>query len=156
MAGTNGKGSTAATLASILAFSGYRTALYTSPHLLSLVERWKIDGQEVRWKDLDEAVAELRRAIRRTGTMPTYFEALTLAGFLMFRDRRCEVAVLEVGMGGRLDATNIVRPLAALVTRVGLDHIDYLGDTIEEIAGEKGGIIHRGSLALTSNLEPRA
>jgi dihydrofolate synthase/folylpolyglutamate synthase len=153
VAGTNGKGSTSSTLASILNASGYRTGLYTSPHLVELRERWMIGGSMISSKQLDSAIEQLRAAADRAGIVPTYFEALTLIAFIVFAS--CDVMVLEVGMGGRLDATNVVRPLAALITPVGLDHTEFLGTTIRQIAGEKAGVIHRGAIVLTSNDDPR-
>src|SRR5258708_35812465 len=110
VSGTNGKGSTSATLASILHASRYRTGLYTSPHLVNVRERWAIDGTSVIHDALDRAVAALRRASERTGILPTYFEPLTLLAFIIFAEARSEVSVLEVGMGGRLDATTHARP----------------------------------------------
>ncbi|HEY6137773.1 MAG TPA: folylpolyglutamate synthase/dihydrofolate synthase family protein [Thermoanaerobaculia bacterium] len=150
VAGTNGKGSTSATLASILHASGYRTGLYTSPHLVDLRERWLIDGVPVSEELLTHAIALLQRA----PVVPTYFEALTVIAFLAFREARCEIAVLEVGMGGRLDATNVVTPIAALITPIGFDHMEYLGNTLRKIAREKAGVIHRGAVVLTSNTDP--
>ena len=154
IAGTNGKGSTAATLASILAEAGYRTALYTSPHLVDLRERWLIDGRPIEEQLLIDSIRALQEAALRSGISPTYFEALTIIAFIAFDRADCEIAVLEVGMGGRLDATNVVKPLAALITPVSFDHMEYLGNTIEKIAGEKAGIIHEGSVALTTNDDP--
>jgi dihydrofolate synthase/folylpolyglutamate synthase len=151
VAGTNGKGSTSATLASILHEAGYRTGLYTSPHLVDIRERWMIGGQPIDAQTFEESIDALHRASDRAGITPTYFEALTLIAFIVFAAKTCEVAVLEVGMGGRLDATNVVRPIAALITPIGFDHMEYLGSTLRKIAGEKAGIIHRGSIALTSN-----
>ena len=153
VAGTNGKGSTSSTLASILNASGYRTGLYTSPHLVELRERWMISGTMISSEMLDAAIDKLRAAADRAGIVPTYFEALTLIAFIAFVS--CDVMVLEVGMGGRLDATNVVRPLAALITPIGFDHTEYLGTTIRQIAGEKAGVIHRGAIVLTSNDDPR-
>ena len=163
VAGTNGKGSTSATLDSILRASGYRTGLYTSPHLVDLRERWMIDGAPISEELLEHSIALLRGARRaplpvgahggRPPT-PTYFEALTLIAFIAFREARCDVAVLEVGMGGRLDATNVVKPIASVITPVGFDHMEYLGNTIRKIAAEKAGIIHRGAVVLTSNSDP--
>jgi dihydrofolate synthase/folylpolyglutamate synthase len=153
VAGTNGKGSTSSTLASILNASGYRTGLYTSPHLVELRERWMIGGSMISSEMLDIAIDKLRAAADRAGIVPTYFEALTLIAFIVFVS--CDVMVLEVGMGGRLDATNVVRPLAALITPIGFDHTEYLGTTIRQIAGEKAGVIHRGAVVLTSNDDPR-
>jgi len=153
VAGTNGKGSTSSTLASILNASGYRTGLYTSPHLVELRERWMIAGTMISTEALVSAIEQLRAAAGRAGIVPTYFEALTLIAFIAFVG--CDVMVLEVGMGGRLDATNVVRPLAALITPIGMDHTEYLGTTIRQIAGEKAGVIHRGAIVLTSNDDPR-
>jgi dihydrofolate synthase/folylpolyglutamate synthase len=153
VAGTNGKGSTSSTLASILNASGYRTGLYTSPHLVELRERWMIGGSMISAESLNIAIDQLRAAADRAGIVPTYFEGLTLIAFIAFVS--CDVMVLEVGMGGRLDATNVVRPLAALITPIGFDHTEYLGTTIRQIAGEKAGVIHRGAIVLTSNDDPR-
>jgi dihydrofolate synthase/folylpolyglutamate synthase len=155
VAGTNGKGSTSATLTSILRASGLRAALYTSPHLVDIRERWLIDGAPIDDALLAEAVERLRQAAERVGITPTYFEALTLVAFIAFDLAKCDVAVLEVGMGGRLDATNVVRPLAAIITPIGFDHMEFLGNTIAKIAGEKAGVIHRGAIVLTSNDNPR-
>jgi dihydrofolate synthase/folylpolyglutamate synthase len=152
VAGTNGKGSTSAMLASILDAAGYRTGFYTSPHLVDIRERWKIAGQWISPELLDECIDELRAA--STEILPTYFEALTLIAFNAFAKAGCDMAVLEVGMGGRLDATNVVKPLAAVITPVGMDHMEYLGDTLRQIAAEKAGVIHRGAIVLTSNDDP--
>jgi dihydrofolate synthase/folylpolyglutamate synthase len=152
VAGTNGKGSTSATLASILNASGYRTGLYTSPHMVDIRERWMIGGTMIDEASLSDAIDRLRTAAARAGILPTYFEALTLIAFIAFAN--CDVAVLEVGMGGRLDATNVVRPLAALITPIGFDHTEFLGTTIRQIAAEKAGVIHRGAIVLTSNDDP--
>jgi dihydrofolate synthase/folylpolyglutamate synthase len=154
VAGTNGKGSTSATLVSILRASGYRTGFYTSPHLVDLRERWMIDGAMIDEASLDDAIVQLQGAAERSGITPTYFEALTLLAFIAFAAAECEVSVLEVGMGGRLDATNVVRPLAAVITPIGLDHTEFLGNTLRKIAREKAGIIHRGAVVVTSNDDP--
>jgi dihydrofolate synthase / folylpolyglutamate synthase len=154
IAGTNGKGSTSATLASILTASGARTGLYTSPHLVDLRERWMIDGRMIDAAALDASIDLSRRASKKIGILPTYFEALTLIAFIAFRDAKCEIAVLEVGMGGRLDATNVVRPMAALITPIGFDHTEFLGGTLRKIAMEKAGVIHRGAIVLTTNTDP--
>ena len=151
VAGTNGKGSTSATLASILSASGYRTGHYTSPHLVDIRERWTIDGALIEPELLIRSIEMLRSSAEIT---PTYFEALTIVAFIAFELAQCDVVVLEVGMGGRLDATNVVRPLAALITPIGLDHMEYLGTTIRKVAFEKAGVIHRGAIVLTSNDDP--
>lgn len=154
IAGTNGKGSTSATLHSILRASGYRAALYTSPHLVDIRERWVIDGKPIEQSLFETSIEILRGAAERTGITPTYFEALTIIAFVAFEREKCEVVVLEVGMGGRLDATNVVRPIAALITPIGLDHTEFLGNTLPKIAREKAGVIHRGAIVLTSNHDP--
>lgn len=151
VAGTNGKGSTSATLASILEAAGYRTGIYTSPHLVDIRERWGIGGEPITPALLDESIRDLQSAAERSGISPTYFEALTLIAFIAFEKAACEVSVLEVGMGGRLDATNVVRPVAALITPIGFDHTEYLGNTLRKIAAEKAGVIHRGAIVLTTN-----
>jgi dihydrofolate synthase / folylpolyglutamate synthase len=151
VAGTNGKGSTSAMLTSILNESGRRAAHYTSPHLVHLNERWTVGGEPL---DPTEAILELQEASVRAGIVPTYFEALTLIAFIAFARAKCDIAVLEVGMGGRLDATNVVKPIAAVITPIGMDHMEYLGNTLRRIAGEKAGVIHRGSVVLTSNDDP--
>src|SRR4029077_5675592 len=141
IAGTNGKGSTSATLASILAASGYKTGLYTSPHLIELRERWMIDGRMIDPALLESSIEKLRAASERIAITPTYFEALTLIAFIAFRDARCDLAVLEGGMCGRLDATDIARPTAALTPPIGLDHTESLGNTLRRVAAEKAGVI---------------
>ncbi|HYH08603.1 MAG TPA: folylpolyglutamate synthase/dihydrofolate synthase family protein [Thermoanaerobaculia bacterium] len=151
VAGTNGKGSTSAMLASILHAHGKRTAHYTSPHLVDIRERWTFNGERIDPTLLDECIEELRRA---PGVTPTYFEALTLIAFLAFAKSNVDIAVLEVGMGGRLDATNVVKPIASVITPIGMDHMEYLGNTLRSIAREKAGVIHRGALVTTSNDDP--
>jgi dihydrofolate synthase / folylpolyglutamate synthase len=152
IAGTNGKGSTSATLASILTAAGRRTAHYTSPHLVDMRERWTVDGEMISPELLDECIEEIRAA--STEITPTYFEALTLIAFVAFAKAECDLAVLEVGMGGRLDATNVVKPVASIITPIGFDHTEFLGNTIRRIAAEKAGVIHRGAIVLTSNDDP--
>jgi len=154
VAGTNGKGSTSATIASILEQSGYHSALYTSPHLVDIRERWRIDGRNIDDALLAESIQRMRVAGEAIGIVPTYFEALTVIAFIAFALARTDVAVLEVGMGGRLDATNVVRPIASVITPIGFDHMEYLGNTIRKIAAEKAGVIHRGAVVLTSNDDP--
>ena len=151
VAGTNGKGSTSAMLASILHAAGHRVGLYTSPHLVELRERWMIGGERIDPALLEASIEELQGAAEKTGIHPTYFEALTIIAFIAFAGAKCDIAVLEVGMGGRLDATNVVKPIAALITPIGFDHMEYLGETITKIAFEKAGVIHRGTLVLTTN-----
>ena len=154
VAGTNGKGSTSATLASILTAAGHQTGLYTSPHMVDIRERWMINSRMIDKALFERCIDLLRRTSQKVGILPTYFEALTLIAFVAFRDAGCELAVLEVGMGGRLDATNVVRPIAALITPIGFDHTEFLGTTLRKIAAEKAGIIHRGAMVLTTNEAP--
>src|SRR5213075_548025 len=99
-------------------------------------------------------IEELRAAAERIGITPTYFEALTIVAFIAFARAKCDIAVLEVGMGGRLDATNVVKPIASVITPIGFDHMEYLGNTIRKIAFEKAGVIHRNAIVLTSNDDP--
>lgn len=162
IAGTNGKGSTAATLASILRASGVRTGLYTSPHLVRINERIRINGAEID----DEKFALLHDLVDRTADRliedgelpwhPSFFEMLTAIAFEHFATSKVEIAVLEVGMGGRLDATNVVEPLVSVITDISLDHQKFLGNTIAEIAREKAGIIHRDGIVVTLPQSPAA
>jgi dihydrofolate synthase/folylpolyglutamate synthase len=150
IAGTNGKGSTAAMTESILRLAGYRTGLYTSPHLISITERIRIDGDEIRKDDFARLVTHVRAAGERLikdgllEALPTFFEQITMTAFLYFDECQVDMAVLEVGLGGRLDATNICQPIVTAITPVSFDHQQYLGDTLAEIAGEKAGIIKPG------------
>ncbi len=162
IAGTNGKGSTAATLASILSAAGLRTGLYTSPHLARPNERIRIDGAEIS----DAVFAENFFRVRATAQKlvedkklaqpPSFFETLTAMAFLHFAEPAIEIAVLEVGLGGRLDATNIVDPLLSIVTDISLDHMEWLGLTISEIAREKAGILRPGGTLITLPQHPEA
>ncbi|HEX5632383.1 MAG TPA: folylpolyglutamate synthase/dihydrofolate synthase family protein [Gemmatimonadales bacterium] len=140
--GTNGKGSVATLVASALREAGWRVGLYTSPHLVSFRERIRVDGTPIS----EEAVAmwteRLRPLVEELGG--TFFEATTAIAFADFAARGAEIAVVEVGLGGRLDSTNVVRPLVSAVTKIELDHMKYLGDTLESIAGEKAGIAKPG------------
>lgn len=154
VAGTNGKGSTSSMIASILREAGRRVGFYTSPHLVEIRERWMIDGALIDNALLDASIDELRSAADRIAITPTYFEALTIVAFIAFARAQCDVAVLEVGMGGRLDATNVVKPIASVITPIGIDHTEYLGHTLRQIAREKAGVIHRGAVVLTSNEDP--
>src|ERR1700688_554413 len=147
IAGTNGKGSTAATLSSILIAAGLRTGLYTSPHLERVNERVRVNQAEITDQDFARhffAVREASEFLIKSGAlaqMPSFFEVLTAVGFLHFAEQGIDVAVLEVGMGGRLDATNIVDPLISIITDISLDHMEWLGSTIAAITREKAGIL---------------
>ena len=113
-----------------------------------------IDGKPIDDALLDASIERLQKAAADAGIVPTYFEALTLIAFIAFAEAQCEIVVLEVGMGGRLDATNVVKPIASVITPVGLDHTEFLGNTIRKIAREKAGVIHRGAIVLTTNEDP--
>jgi dihydrofolate synthase/folylpolyglutamate synthase len=162
IAGTNGKGSTASTLASILTASGVRTGLYTSPHLERVNERIRIDQTEIA----DEAFARLYFHVHdaaqrlvlegRLPQLPSFFEILTAQALLYFAEAGVELMVLEVGMGGRLDATNVVDPLVSVITDISLDHTEWLGGTIAAIAREKAGILRRGGTLITLPQDPEA
>lgn len=152
--GTNGKGSTAAMTAAMLQAAGHRVGLYTSPHLVDFRERIRIDGVPVAEAAVDDLTQRVRRAAG--GSEPTFFEFTTAMAFQHFADRRVGVAVLEVGMGGRFDATNVVTPLVSVVTNVTLDHQDFLGHDLRSIAGEKAGIIKPGVPVVAGRLVPEA
>lgn len=148
IAGTNGKGAVAALCESVLRAAGYPVARYTSPHLVRLNERFFINGAPVEDHALDAVAQEVGQEVRAVesghGIEVTFFECLTAVAFVLFRRAGVKLAVLETGLGGRLDATNVVTPLVSVITRVGLDHCDWLGDTVEKIAGEKAGIVKPG------------
>lgn len=147
IAGTKGKGSTTAFLSSILTESGLRTGMFTSPHLQKFEERMQVDGEMPTPQELTALVSELKQRLAsqpRDFDGPTYFEVATVLAWMYFRQRNADIVVLETGLGGRLDCTNVCRPLASLITAIGLDHTHILGDTIEAIAAEKAGIIKPG------------
>lgn len=145
VAGTNGKGSVATMIAQGLRASGYRTGLFTSPHLHRWVERIAVDGRPLAEAEASRRITEVLDAFAVEGAPETtFFELTTLIALETFRDRGCEVAVMEVGLGGRLDATNATTPLVSTITRVALDHMRLLGDSVGEIAAEKAGILKPG------------
>jgi len=154
IAGTNGKGSTAAFLASIWMEGGYRTGLYTSPHLLRFTERIRINGREIPERRLVSYTKTLRPAIEKVRA--TFFEATTCIAFQYFADEGVDVAIIEAGLGGRLDSTNVLLPMASVITSIGLDHTDILGKTIGAIAREKGGIIKHAIPCVTATEDENA
>jgi dihydrofolate synthase / folylpolyglutamate synthase len=162
IAGTNGKGSTAATLASILRASGLKTGLYTSPHLVRINERIRVNGKEIGDDDFARLHGEVDRVAERLVEQkqlpwhPSFFEMMTAIGFAFFARERVQIAVLEVGMGGRLDATNVVEPLVSVIADISLDHQKFLGTTVGEIAREKVGILRRGGVVVTLPQQPEA
>ena len=162
IAGTNGKGSTAATLASILRASGLTTGLYTSPHLVRINERIRISGVEIGDDDFAALHGEVDRVAERLVLEeelpwhPSFFEMMTAIAFQHFAREPVDIAVLEVGMGGRLDATNVVEPLVSVIADISLDHQKFLGNTVSEIAREKAGIIRQGGVVVTLPQQPEA
>jgi len=161
VAGTKGKGSTAAMIASILTRAGYRVGLYTSPHLLSFTERLQADGRPVAedaFARLTDVLKPEVEAVNQLGDLGelTTFELLTALAFTYFREIKVDYQVLEVGLGGRLDATNVVKPKICVITSISFDHMDVLGDTLTQIAGEKAGIIKPGSVVVCSPQFPEA
>jgi dihydrofolate synthase / folylpolyglutamate synthase len=148
--GTNGKGSVATMLATVLGSAGYKVGLFTSPHLHRLVERFRVGGKSVSQAELARRITAFRPYLEANETPAlTFFEVATLIALELFRDARCDVSVLEVGLGGRLDATNAVRPLVSVITSVALDHTDRLGTTLPAIAREKAGILKQGVPAVS-------
>ncbi len=156
--GTNGKGSVSALSASALRAAGYRTGLYTSPHLVSFTERMTVDGDEISKEEVAALADRLKRLldVHAPDMKPTFFEFTTAVAFDYFREKDAGAVVLEVGMGGRLDSTNVITPECSVITNVELEHREYLGDTIEAIAHEKAGIIKPGVPLVTSERKPEA
>ncbi len=157
IAGTNGKGSTAAFLTAIVHAGGYRVGLYTSPHLVDVTERIQVGGVTISPPDFARWTHNVRRVVEgdevESGIPLTYFEALTVVALCYFREREVDLVVLEVGLGGRLDATSVVDPIVSAITPIGFDHQGFLGGTLRDIATEKAGIIKRGS-TLVTNVDP--
>jgi dihydrofolate synthase/folylpolyglutamate synthase len=147
--GTNGKGSTAATLSAIAKACGLRAGLYTSPHLIHVTERIRVEDEDITGEELDRALERVFAAADEAPAVAaTYFEAATAAAFLVFSDRRLDLAILEVGLGGRFDATNVAPAVLSAVTSIGLDHTEELGPTVAHIAREKAGIFRTGRPAI--------
>ena len=162
IAGTNGKGSTASTLAAIAQASGLKTGLYTSPHLERVNERVRLDGQSITDPDFARLYFRVHDTAQqlvldqKLPTLPSYFELLTALAFLYFAENQVDLAILEVGMGGRLDATNLVDPILSIITDVSLDHQEWLGNTIAEITREKAGILRQNVTLVTLPQHPEA
>jgi len=162
IAGTNGKGSTAATLAAICRAAGIPTGLYTSPHLVSITERITIEGRKISEEEFAEFASEVRTAAEgllaqgKINAIPTFFEQVTAIALLAFRDANIKIAILETGLGGRLDATTVARANTVAITPVALDHQEYLGETLEDIAFEKAAIIRPGVTAIIAKQLPEA
>jgi dihydrofolate synthase/folylpolyglutamate synthase len=158
VAGTNGKGSTCAMLASILKEAGYKVGLYTSPHLFDYRERIKINGKDIPKREFTRIIERIRKRIRSRNReeTPTVFEVLTAAAFTYFAEQKVEYAVIEVGMGGRLDATNVITPLVAIITNIDLEHTAILGRTLAKVAAEKAAIIKPRVPVITAETKPEA
>src|SRR5690606_23087093 len=139
IAGTNGKGSTSNMLAAILQEAGYKTGLYTSPHLLDFRERIRVNGEMIPQEEVIRFV-EANKALIES-IQPSFFEVTVAMAFHYFAEQQVDIAIIETGLGGRLDSTNVIHPILSLITNISLDHVHILGNTLEEIAGEKAGII---------------
>jgi dihydrofolate synthase/folylpolyglutamate synthase len=156
VAGTNGKGSVCAMIDAICRAQGYRTGLFISPHLVTYRERIRVDGEMISEEEVTEGLTAIRQHVRDWEPHPTFFEITTALALIHFKERGCEVVVLETGLGGRLDATNAVLPVVSVITPIGYDHQSWLGDTLEEIAGEKAGIIKAHVPVVSAAQEPAA
>jgi len=156
IAGTNGKGSVAATLHAVLSAAGYRVGLYTSPHLERFNERIRIGERDIADDEVVELTREIQREVTSRGIELTFFELTTVMAFVSFARHRVDAAVIEVGLGGRLDATNVLDPLVSVITNIGYDHAEYLGHTLASIAAEKGGIIKPRRPVVLGRMRPAA
>ena len=157
VAGTNGKGSFCSMLSSVLTAAGYKTGLYTSPYIVEFNERMRIDGKNIENETLADITERVKPIADSMKDKPTEFELITAIGFLYFAEAGCDVVVLEAGMGGRLDSTNLIRnPYLSVITGIALDHVDYLGNTVEKIAAEKAGIIKDNAPVLYGGLDKAA
>ena len=156
IAGTNGKGAVAAFCHALSVAAGFKTALYTSPHLVSVGERMRVNDTQISAGELDESLDRVLRAEDDTGVTLTGFELVTAVAFEAFARHRPERTILEVGMGGRWDATNVIEPDVSVITPIGMDHVSYLGDTYEKIALEKAGILRAGSPYVVATMNPEA
>jgi len=154
IAGTNGKGSTASMLSAIFTAAGYKTGLYTSPHLVSFTERIRIDGKEISRRDVARYLDAIRHYVAKQ--QPTFFEATTAIAFAHFAEKKVAIAIIEAGLGGRLDSTNVVKPLVSVSTNIGREHTEFLGETVEKIAREKAGIIKNRIPCVTGVSQPGA
>ncbi|RJQ55288.1 MAG: bifunctional folylpolyglutamate synthase/dihydrofolate synthase [Nitrospiraceae bacterium] len=154
IAGTNGKGSTSAAIASILQENGFKTGLFTSPHLVSFTERIRINNTRIEEAEVIKIASLVHDSIKRTDLTPTFFEFVTAMAFHYFSEKNVDWAVIETGMGGRLDATNIIKPEASVITNISLDHNEFLGGALADITREKAGIIKPGIPVITSSGKP--
>lgn len=157
VAGTNGKGSTCAMLEGIYRAAGLKVGLFTSPHLVTFSERLQVNRQPIRERDVVRLVGQMQNWLRAfpAEAHPTFFEVVTIMALCYFAEQECDLVIWETGLGGRLDATNIVKPLASVITNVQLDHQQWLGNTLAEIAVEKAGIIKPAVPVITAAEAPR-
>jgi len=153
VAGTNGKGSVVQFLGHIFHTAGYRTGCYTSPHLKTIHERIQINGTQVSDFELENLIDTIIDILRKRSLRATYFDILTAAAFMYFKKKDIDIAIIETGLGGRLDSTNIIKPLLSIITSISFDHMEFLGDTLTDIAEEKAGVIKAGSPVITCNTE---
>ena len=157
IAGTNGKGSVSAMLSSVLTAAGYRTGLFISPYIMRFNERMQVNGMPISDEELAEIIAEVQPVAESMAERPTEFEIITAAAFVWFARQKCDIVVLETGLGGRLDATNLItKNVCAVITNLGMDHTEYLGNTLGEIAGEKCGILKPGCPVVAYRSAPEA
>ena len=156
VAGTTGKGSTSSLLSQVLVEAGIETGLYTSPHLLRFTERIRVNGEEISRDKVLEYYQRIRAVEDQCDALPTFFEIATAMALLCFAEAKVEIAVMEVGLGGRLDSTNVVKKSLSIITPSALDHVHILGDNLAQIASEKAGIISRDAPALTAPQSPEA
>jgi len=152
LAGTNGKGSTAHIIASILIENGYKVGLFTSPHIKDFRERIKINGKIISQKDVTNFIENNRQNFKTIS--PSFFEITTAMAFYLFNQYKCDISIIETGLGGRLDSTNVIEPEVSVITNIGIDHTEFLGDTIEEIAVEKAGIIKYNTPVVIGEFNP--
>ncbi|NWF75748.1 MAG: bifunctional folylpolyglutamate synthase/dihydrofolate synthase [Nitrospirae bacterium] len=154
VAGTNGKGSTSAMIASLLKKTGLKVGLFTSPHLVSFTERIRVNGDEITENEVISLASHIKKVVEKIEDFsPTFFETVTAMAILYFKEKKIDIAVMEVGMGGRLDATNIILPEVSVITSISFDHREFLGDSLEDIAREKAGIIKKGIPVVTARQE---
>src|SRR6185437_16157148 len=156
IAGTKGKGSTCAMIASMLEASGYRVGLYTSPHLVDVRERISVNGEMISQAEFARLVKHVEPIIRRMKPTPTYFDVLTALSFKYFEEQKIDIAVIETGLGGRLDSTNVIKPEVTAITSISKDHMAQLGSTLSRIAEEKAGIFKAGIPAISVVQDPEA
>lgn len=150
VAGTNGKGSVCSCINEVLCVSGYKTGMYTSPHIVNINEMFRVNNEDISDADFASLMTQVRAVSERMDEQASRFEVLTAAAFKYFYDKGCEVAVIEAGLGGRLDSTNVINtPTLAVITSIGMDHVNELGDSLEKIASQKAGIIKEGGILVT-------